>query len=76
MPHSPNGAGATAVPGKKTTAAACEKAVHTLEHQFQRIFADRRRTGQLDLEAVEMAMRSSVHLLMAVEQPTTLAGPK
>jgi hypothetical protein len=32
-----------------------------LEHQFQRIFADRHRTGQLDLEAVEMAIRSTVH---------------
>jgi hypothetical protein len=61
MPYSANGTGTTAVPGKKTTAAACEKAVHTLEHQFQRIFADRRLTGQLDLEAVEMAIRSTVH---------------
>src|ERR1700722_16062994 len=61
MPRSANGAGATAVSGKKTTAAACETAVNTLEHQFQRIFADRHRTGQLDLEAVEMSIRSSVH---------------
>jgi hypothetical protein len=28
---------------------------------LQRIFADRRKTGQLDLEAVEMAIRSTVH---------------
>jgi hypothetical protein len=28
---------------------------------LQRIFTDRRRTGQLDLEAVEMAIRSTVH---------------
>jgi hypothetical protein len=32
-----------------------------IEQQFQRIFADRRKTGQLDLEAVEMAIRSTVH---------------
>src|SRR5713101_7518279 len=51
----------TGVPGKKTTAAACEKASSELEHQFQRIFAERHRTGQLDLEAVEMAIRSTVH---------------
>jgi hypothetical protein len=61
MPHSASGTGPTVVPGKKTTAAACEKAVNTLEQQFQRIFADRHRTGQLDLEAVEMAIRSTVH---------------
>src|SRR6266851_8956463 len=51
----------TGVPGKKTTAAACEKASSELEHQFQRIFAERHRTGQMDLEAVEMAIRSTVH---------------
>jgi hypothetical protein len=46
---------------KKTTAAACEKAVSQLERQFQRIFADHHNRGQLDLEAVEMAIRSTVH---------------
>src|SRR5579863_9629837 len=61
MPHSANRTGATAVPGKKTTTAACEKAVDTLEQQLQRIFADRHKTGQLDLEAAEMAIRSTVH---------------
>jgi hypothetical protein len=61
MPHAADRTGATGAPGKKTTAAACEKAVNTLEHQFQRIFADRHRSGQLDLEAVEMAIRSTVH---------------
>jgi hypothetical protein len=32
-----------------------------LNRQIQRIFADQRKSGQLDLEAVEMAMRSTVH---------------
>jgi hypothetical protein len=32
-----------------------------LTQQFQRIFDDRRSSGQLDLEAVEMAIRSTVH---------------
>ena len=49
------------VSGKKTTAAACEKASSQLEQQLQRIFADRHKTGQLDLEAAEMAIRSTVH---------------
>jgi hypothetical protein len=61
MPRPAHGTRATVVPGKKTTAAACEKAVNTLEQQFRRIFAERRRTGQLDLEGVEMSIRSSVH---------------
>jgi hypothetical protein len=46
---------------KKTTTAACEIASSQLEQQLQRIFADRRKTGQLDLEAAEMAIRSTVH---------------
>lgn len=32
-----------------------------MTQQFQRIFDDRRSRGQLDLEAVEMAIRSTVH---------------
>jgi hypothetical protein len=46
---------------KKTTATVCEKASSQLELQLQRIFADRRHTGQLDLEDAEMAIRSTVH---------------
>src|SRR5262249_36776735 len=45
----------------KTMAAARDQAVQALEHQFQQIFADRHRTGLLDLEAVELAIRSTVH---------------
>ena len=51
----------TSLAGKKTTAAACDQAVQSLEHQFQQILADRHRTGLLDLEAVELAIRSTVH---------------
>jgi hypothetical protein len=32
-----------------------------LEHLLQRIFSQRQNSGGLDLEAVEMAVRSSVH---------------
>ena len=35
--------------------------IYRLEQQLQRIFADRHRTGQLDLESAEMAIRSTVH---------------
>ena len=42
-------------------AAACEKAACQLEQQFQRIFNDRHKNGELDLEAVEMAIRFTVH---------------
>src|SRR5438045_3682468 len=66
MPRSATGTGTIGVAGKKTSATACQKAVETLEHQFQRILADRHRTGQLDLEAVEMAIRSTVHQTGAV----------
>src|SRR6516165_10077766 len=41
--------------------AAREKAAFQLEQQFQRIFHERHQSGQLDLEAVEMAIRSTVH---------------
>jgi hypothetical protein len=47
--------------GKKTAAAACEKASSQLEQQLQRIFADRHKTGQLELDAAEMAIRATVH---------------
>ncbi|MBV9573566.1 MAG: hypothetical protein JOY93_05895 [Acidobacteriales bacterium] len=60
MPRSIRG-GTTSLAGKKTTAEACEKAASQITQQFQRIFADRRKSGQLDLEAVEMAMRSTLH---------------
>jgi len=60
LSHSIRG-GTTSLTGKKTTAAACEKAASQITQQFQRIFADRRKSGQLDLEAAEMAMRSTVH---------------
>ena len=42
-------------------AAACEKAACQLEQQFQRIFNDRHKNGELDLEAVEIAIRFRVH---------------
>ena len=46
---------------KKTATAVCEKAVTVLENQFHRILADEHKTGRLDLESVEMAVRSTVH---------------
>ena len=46
---------------KKRRRRPAKKPSSQLEQQFQRIFADRHKTGQLDLEAVEMAIRSTVH---------------
>jgi hypothetical protein len=60
LSESIRGRPAGGIAGKKTTAAACENAAAQLEQQFQRIFHDRRQSGQLDLEAVETAIRSTV----------------
>src|SRR5262249_36855566 len=55
------GGGTAAVTGKKTTTSACDKASAQLELQVQRMFADRRTSGRLDLEAAEVAIRSTMH---------------
>jgi hypothetical protein len=55
------------------TAAACQKASRQLEQQLQRIFVDWHKTGQLDLEAAETAIRSTVHQTGA-DKPGSDAG--
>ena len=48
-------------PGKKTAAAIHQEVDREVDSLLQRIFAERRRTGGLDLEAVEMAFRTTMH---------------
>jgi hypothetical protein len=48
-------------PGKKTAAAIHQEVAREVDSLLQRIFAERRRTGGLDLEAVEMAFRTTMH---------------
>jgi hypothetical protein len=60
LSRSPGGRHSDAA-GKKTTTTVREKVSSQIELQLQRIFADRRRAGQLDLEAAEVAIRSTVH---------------
>jgi hypothetical protein len=48
-------------PGKKTAAAIHQEIDREVDSLLQRIFAEQRRTGGLDLEAVEMAFRTTMH---------------
>jgi hypothetical protein len=48
-------------PGKKTAAAIHQEIAREVNCLLGRIFAERRKTGRLDLEAIEMAVRSAVH---------------
>src|SRR6516162_5079544 len=51
-----------AVSGEKKTAILIQQEItRELEHLLQLIFSERGRTGRLDLEAIEMAMRSAMH---------------
>jgi hypothetical protein len=46
---------------KKTAILLQQEITRELEHLLQLIFSERGRTGRLDLEAIEMAMRSAMH---------------
>ncbi len=48
-------------PGKKTAAAIHQEIAREVNCLLGRIFAEQRKTGRLDLEAIEMAVRSAVH---------------
>lgn len=48
-------------PGKKTRAAIHEEVTREIEGLLHRVFAERRNGGGIDLEAVEMAIRSALH---------------
>ena len=47
--------------GKKTAAAIHQEVTQEVNQLLSRIFAERRRSGQMDLEAVENAFRSALH---------------
>jgi hypothetical protein len=47
--------------GKKTAAAIHQEITREVDQLLSRIFAERRRSGPLDLEAVENALRTAVH---------------
>ncbi len=47
--------------GKKTAAAVHQEITRELDALLPRIFAERRKTGELDLEAVELAFRTALH---------------
>lgn len=47
--------------GKKTSATVHQEVARELDALLPRIFAERRKTGALDLEAVELALRTAVH---------------
>jgi len=48
-------------PGKKTAAAVHQEVTRELDNLLPRIFAERRKAGDLDLEAVELAFRTALH---------------
>src|SRR5207302_7456519 len=53
-------------PGKKTAEAIHREVAQEVDRLLQVIFAGRRKSGRLDLEAVEMATRAAVHRAGAV----------
>jgi hypothetical protein len=75
--------------GKKTAAAVHQEIARELDNLMPRIFADRRKTGEFDFEAVELAFRTALHsagaagltellrqpVLMAVGERAISAGP-
>ena len=48
-------------PGKKTAAAIHQEIDREIDTLLPRIFAERRKTGDLDVEAVELAWRTALH---------------
>ena len=63
--------------GKKTTAAIHQEITREIDTLLPRIFAERRRTGELDIEAVELALRTAAHAAGAAGLSELLrqAGP-
>jgi hypothetical protein len=47
--------------GKKTAETICQEVARQVDQLRRVIFQDRRKTDRLDLEAIEMAMRSAMH---------------
>jgi len=48
-------------PGKKTAEAIQQEVAREVDQLLRVIFSDRRKSGRLDLEAIEMAVRSALH---------------
>lgn len=53
--------GAADGPGKKTAEAIRQEVAREIDQLLRVIFSGRRKAGRLDLEAVEMAVRSAMH---------------
>ena len=56
-----NGGGAADGPGKKTAEAIQREVTREVNQLLSVLFSARRKTGQVDLEAIEMAVRSAMH---------------
>jgi len=61
--------------GKKTAAAVHQEVTRELDTLLPRIFAERRKTGDLDLEAVELALRTALHAAGAAGLSELLREP-
>ena len=61
--------------GKKTAAAVHQEITRELDALLPRIFAERRKTGDLDLEAVELAFRTAIHSAGAAGLSELLTEP-
>ena len=62
--------------GKKTAAAVHQEITRELDTLLPRIFAERRRAGDLDLEAVELALRTALHAAGAAGLSELLREPR
>ena len=61
--------------GKKTAAAVHQEITREIDTLLPRIFAERRRTGGLDIEAVELAWRTALHAAGAAALTELLRDP-
>jgi hypothetical protein len=63
-------------PGKKTTEAIHQEIAREVDQLLRVIFSDRRKTGRLDLEAIEAAVRSAMHRAGAAALTEILRFPE
>lgn len=61
--------------GKKTAAAVRQEITREIDTLLPRIFAEQRKTGDLDIEAVELAMRTALHAAGAAGLTELLRQP-
>ncbi len=61
--------------GKKTAAAVHQEVTREIDALLPRIFAERRKTGEFDMEAVEMAWRTALHTAGAAGLTELLRDP-